>query len=287
MRVRRFTLIVYHQGYIGWRSDRQFPEGNARRDFSQRNNRVRLEKWREGLLHHRHLVFLGGGAATRSAAQGEVQAAVMELEGRRPVPTPGAPEGPAAPARKQPAGRHPAAVRGRAARGDRLRRRVRHRQAEGPAHHRLLRQPALQGARAARELRRRPAGLAAGDRRPRPSTASCWASCRAPGSPTSWATARCGPGPAEVLGVAFLSREKGVVVSVSCGVRQCPDAGDGGPAGQAGREPPGRAGRRRRSRTCEAVRREEPDPDAPAPAPAPAPGGASPPAAPPTENPQQ
>ena len=70
MRVRRFTLIVYHQGYIGWRSDRRFPEGNARRDFSQRGNRVRLEKWRDGLLHHRHLVFLGGGAAIRVGRPG-------------------------------------------------------------------------------------------------------------------------------------------------------------------------------------------------------------------------
>jgi hypothetical protein len=223
MRIRRFTLIVYHQGYIGWRSDRQFPEGNARRDFSQRNNRVRLEKWRDELLHHRHLVFLGGGAATRSAAQGEVQAAVMELEGRKPVPTPGAPGGTAAPARK--------------------------RQLDaGP----LLSEDELRGV----------TGYAGefdiGKLKDLPTTDFYDSRhFKARGQPESWDVAlrvwRLGtaadaqyrkllgqlPGAkvtdelgdtslraraAEVLGVAFLSRDKGVVVSVSCGVRQCPDA---------------------------------------------------------------
>ena len=92
MRVRRFTLIVYQKGYIGWRSDRRFPEGTVRRDFSQRSNRVRLEKWRDGLLHHQHVVFLGGGASVRSALVSEAQAGAMELEGQRPTTTPeGAP----------------------------------------------------------------------------------------------------------------------------------------------------------------------------------------------------
>jgi hypothetical protein len=80
-RVRRFTLIVYHRGHIGWRSDRRFPDGRARRDFSQRGNRVRLDKWQPALLHHRHLVFLGGGDAIRAASAWEVQPASLELEG--------------------------------------------------------------------------------------------------------------------------------------------------------------------------------------------------------------
>jgi hypothetical protein len=82
MRVRRFTLIVYQKGYIGWRSDQRFPAGTPRKDFSQWGNRVRLERWREGLFHSQHLVFLGGGAAIRAAATAEVQAAVFELDGR-------------------------------------------------------------------------------------------------------------------------------------------------------------------------------------------------------------
>jgi hypothetical protein len=82
MRVRRFTLIVYQKGYIGWRSDRRFPTGTVRKDFSQWGNRVRLEKWREGLFHSQHLVFLGGGPSIRAASTAEVQAAVFELDGR-------------------------------------------------------------------------------------------------------------------------------------------------------------------------------------------------------------
>jgi hypothetical protein len=102
MRVRRFTLIVYQRGYVGWRSDGKFPEGILRRDFSQRGNRVRLEKWREGLVHHRHLMFLGGGAAIRTAAQAEVQAAVMELEGKQPIEVAGAAAGTEAAGPKRP-----------------------------------------------------------------------------------------------------------------------------------------------------------------------------------------
>jgi hypothetical protein len=92
MRVRRFTLIVYSKGYVGWRSDRRFPEGRVRRDFSQKGNRVRLEKWRDDYYHHRHLVFLGGGPAIRNAAQWELQPASLELEGARPGAHAAAPE---------------------------------------------------------------------------------------------------------------------------------------------------------------------------------------------------
>lgn len=84
MRVRRFTLVVYHRGYVGWRSDRRFPGGEPRRDFAQRGNRVRLEKWQPGFQHHRHLVFLGGGDAIRSASAWELPAAGLELEGAAP-----------------------------------------------------------------------------------------------------------------------------------------------------------------------------------------------------------
>jgi hypothetical protein len=85
MRVRRFSLIVYARGYVGWRSDRRFPDGRIRRDFSQRGNRVRLEKWRDTLYHHKHLVFLGGGSAIQAASQWELQPAALELEGVRPT----------------------------------------------------------------------------------------------------------------------------------------------------------------------------------------------------------
>jgi hypothetical protein len=85
-RVRRFTLIVYRRGYTAWRSDRRFPGGQRRRDFSQQGNRVRLEKWQPTYQHAQHLVFLGGGTRVRTAAAWEVQSAALELEGERIVP---------------------------------------------------------------------------------------------------------------------------------------------------------------------------------------------------------
>jgi hypothetical protein len=80
-RVRRFTIVVYHRGHVGWRSDRRFPGRLARRDFSQRGNRVRLEKWMPTFAHAEHLIFLGGGPRIRTAAAWEAQSAAMEMEG--------------------------------------------------------------------------------------------------------------------------------------------------------------------------------------------------------------
>jgi len=82
-RLRRFTLVVYRRGHVAWRSDRRFGQVAAprRRDFSQRGNRVRLEKWQPGFRHAEHLVFLGGGEKVRAAAAWELQPAAMELEG--------------------------------------------------------------------------------------------------------------------------------------------------------------------------------------------------------------
>ncbi|HET6147441.1 MAG TPA: hypothetical protein VFH68_07885 [Polyangia bacterium] len=90
-RVRRFTIIVYHRGHVGWRSDRRFPGRLPRRDFSQRGNRVRLEKWLPTLAHAEHLLFLGGGSRIRTAAAWEAQTAVVELEGERGAPISGRP----------------------------------------------------------------------------------------------------------------------------------------------------------------------------------------------------
>jgi len=91
MRVRRFTLIVYHRGHVAWRSDRLFPGREARRDFSQRGSRVRLERWVATYRHAEHVSFLGGGSRLRTAAAWELQAAALELEGQQ-VPAARAPE---------------------------------------------------------------------------------------------------------------------------------------------------------------------------------------------------
>jgi hypothetical protein len=82
-RVRRFTLIVYHRGHVGWRSDSLFPGRERRRDFTQRGARVRLERWQSQLGHAEHAVFLGGGPRVQRAAAWELQAASLELDGER------------------------------------------------------------------------------------------------------------------------------------------------------------------------------------------------------------
>ncbi|HEX7599020.1 MAG TPA: hypothetical protein VF518_12455 [Polyangia bacterium] len=85
LRLRRFTLVIYRQGYVAWRSDSIFPSGEPRHDFAQKANRIRLEKWQPTLSHYRHLVFLGGGTAVRAAAAWEVQPAGLELDGASPA----------------------------------------------------------------------------------------------------------------------------------------------------------------------------------------------------------
>ncbi len=85
-RVRRFTLIVYRRGHVAWRSDRRFPDREARRYFSQRGNRVRLEKWQPAYRHSEHLAFLGGGSKVRGLAAWEAQDAALELEGQSTAP---------------------------------------------------------------------------------------------------------------------------------------------------------------------------------------------------------
>lgn len=97
-RIRRFTLVVYHRGHVAWRNDRVFPGEVRRRDFSQRGNRVRLERWQPALRHVDHLVFLGGGAKLRLAAAWELQPAAMEMEGEHVPVGHAAGEAPAAPA---------------------------------------------------------------------------------------------------------------------------------------------------------------------------------------------
>jgi len=101
-RLRRFTLIVYRRGHVAWRSDRRFGQTGVsarRRDFSQRGNRVRLEKWQPGFHHAEHLVFLGGGDKVRAAAAWELQPAAMELGGQEEGEKVGGGEGEGASAR--------------------------------------------------------------------------------------------------------------------------------------------------------------------------------------------
>ncbi len=102
--LRRFTLVVYKAGFIGYRSDLRFDDRSPRHDFVQRGNVVRLDRFPQNESHVRHLVFLGSGAALRGAAQAEIVAASLELQESAPKlaaeeSTPiGNPSPPAAPA---------------------------------------------------------------------------------------------------------------------------------------------------------------------------------------------
>ena len=163
MRVRRFTLIVYHRGHVAWRSDRLFPGREARRDFSQRGSRVRLERWQSTLRHAEHVLFLGGGARVRTVAAWELQAAALELEGQQaPAIAAGTGE-PSAPAVATTA--VPLDIT-KLLSDDEIRGVTGYvgkfedgKLADLPTTE-VLRQPALQGRGQGGELRRRPAGLA-------------------------------------------------------------------------------------------------------------------------------
>lgn len=80
--LRRFTLIVYKAGFLGYRSDLRYEDRAPRRDFAQRGQVIKLERFPEGESHTRHLTFLGGGAELRRVAQAEYTLASLELSDR-------------------------------------------------------------------------------------------------------------------------------------------------------------------------------------------------------------
>ncbi|HND10488.1 MAG TPA: hypothetical protein PKL17_09850 [Pseudomonadota bacterium] len=82
--LRRFTLVVYKAGFVGYRSDLRFEDRSPRHNFVQRGNVVRLDRFPANESHVRHLVFLGSGAALRGAAQAEIIAASLELQDAAP-----------------------------------------------------------------------------------------------------------------------------------------------------------------------------------------------------------
>jgi hypothetical protein len=220
-RVRRFTLIVYHRGHIGWRSDRRFPDGRTRRDFSQRNNRIRLDKWLPALKHHQHLVFLGGGDAIRTAAAWEVQPASLELEGTAPGAAAEGPAEVAAGPKKLDATPLLSEDEVRGVTGYAGKFEIgrltdlpstefydsRHFKAAGkPESYDVALRVWLLGAAGAESQYRKLLG-------------------ELPGAKTAdeIGDASLRAKTAEVTGIAFLMRDRGAVVSVTCGVAQCPD----------------------------------------------------------------
>lgn len=83
--LRRFTLVIYKAGYIGYRSDTRWEDRSPRTDFAQLANKARLERIPEGESRAHILAFLGGGQVLMRAAQAEVIQAALDLAERSPA----------------------------------------------------------------------------------------------------------------------------------------------------------------------------------------------------------
>jgi hypothetical protein len=98
-RVTDFALVIYKRGFVAYRSDRRFADFGPRRDFSQLENHVLLERWRPELSHARHVRFVGGGGVISAVTEWEAEVAISELDpdarplGPRPI-LPGTGDGP-------------------------------------------------------------------------------------------------------------------------------------------------------------------------------------------------
>lgn len=106
--LRRFTLVVYKAGYIGYRSDIRWDDRTPRSDFAQLANKVRLERLPAGESRAQHLVYLGGGQAVLRAAQAEAIQAALDLAEREKGPADF--DGAAESSAKQTSGASPGAV---------------------------------------------------------------------------------------------------------------------------------------------------------------------------------
>ncbi|KAB2863512.1 MAG: carboxypeptidase regulatory-like domain-containing protein [Bauldia sp.] len=86
-RVTDFALVIYKRGFVAYRSDRRFGDFGARRDFSQLENQVMLERWRPEYSHARHVRFVGGGGVIAAVTEWEAEVAIGELDpdARRPT----------------------------------------------------------------------------------------------------------------------------------------------------------------------------------------------------------
>jgi hypothetical protein len=85
-RLADFYLVIYKRGYVAYRSDRRFDDLGPRLDFAQRQNQVRLEKWRSDYSHVRHVRFVGGGPAIAALTRWETEEASAELSGLKAGP---------------------------------------------------------------------------------------------------------------------------------------------------------------------------------------------------------
>lgn len=81
-----FTLVIYKRGYVAYRSDRRFEDLGPRLDFAQRQNLIKMERWRPEYSHVRHLRYVGGGPAIAALTAWETDEAAAELSGLKEGP---------------------------------------------------------------------------------------------------------------------------------------------------------------------------------------------------------
>jgi len=78
VRLVSFELVVYKRGYVAYRSDAVMAAG-ARTDFTLRQNRIELEKWRESDSHAEHLLFLAAPPVIQQLTKWEREQANLDL----------------------------------------------------------------------------------------------------------------------------------------------------------------------------------------------------------------
>ena len=81
-----FTLVIYKRGYVAYRSDRRFEDLGPRLDFAQRQNLIKMDRWRAEYSHVRHLRYVGGGPAIAALTAWETDEAAAELSGLKEGP---------------------------------------------------------------------------------------------------------------------------------------------------------------------------------------------------------
>lgn len=78
VRLVAFSLVIYRRGYVGYRSESRL-DGEPRTDFTVRQNKVALRKWRESDSHAEHLAYLAAPRAIQPLTAWEADLANLDL----------------------------------------------------------------------------------------------------------------------------------------------------------------------------------------------------------------
>ena len=80
--------MCIRDSYVAYRSDRRYSDFSPRRDFTQVENKVTLDRFRDDYSHARHLRYIAGGEALKELTRHELSDAADELSGQRGVTPP-------------------------------------------------------------------------------------------------------------------------------------------------------------------------------------------------------